>query len=233
MRNRRYEWILFSFVFVAIFVWLLLPPGKPNYEGKKLSTCLDELQALQPSEQANPKTPQVRAVRAIGTNAILWLLEEMETHPSGTAWRWRVNQVLKKQTLISYRVPQPNHQMRAEVGFRALGGLGEPAIPTILALVAKHPHYVPLLAAIGPPAIPALQNCLTNSALSTNTSGNLGNLVPATKISAVFHAGTVGSLTFPDILILVPSIKAWAEQSTNHTAKHSAATFLDQLGLRE
>lgn len=233
MTNRRYRWVLFSFLFVAIFVWLLLPPVEPDYEGKKLSTWFDELQALTQAEQASLRTPQVRAVRAIGTNAIPWLLEEMERRPSGTAWRWRVNQVLKKQTLISYRVPQPNHQMRAEVGFRALGELGEPAIPAILAFVAQQPHYVSMLAAIGPPAIPALQNCLTNSVLSTNTFGNLGNLVPAHTISAVFHAGTVGSLTFPDILILVPSIKAWAAQSTNHSAQHNAASFLDQLGLRE
>ena len=233
MTNRRYRWALFSFFFLASVVWLLLPPGEPDYEGKKLSAWLDELQALTQAEQASLRTPQVRAVRAIGTNAIPWLLKEIERHPNGAAWRWRVNQVLNKQSLISYRVPFPNHQNRAEIGFRALGELGEPAIPVILAFVVKHPHYVPMLAAIGPPAIPALQNCLTNSALSTNTVGIVGNLLPANTISAVFHAGTVGSLTFPDILILVPSFKAWAAQSTNRSAQHNAAFVLDQLGLRE
>ncbi len=227
------KWVLLSIFFVAAFVWWLLVPGEPRHEGKQLSTWLDELQALTRTEQANPQTPQVRAVRAIGTNAIPWLLKEIEKHPSGGAWRWRVNQVLKKQTLIGYRLPHPNHQMRAEVGFRALGELGEPAIPAIHAFVVKYPHFVPTLAAIGPPAIPALQNCLTNSGLSTNTLGNLDNSLPANTISAVFHAGTVGSLTYPDIVILIPSIKAWAAQSTNHSAQHNASFVLHWLGLRE
>ncbi len=228
------RWFLFSFFFVAAFVWWLLPPGEPGYEGKKLSTWIDELQALTRAEQANPKTPQVRAMRAIGTNAIPWLLKEIERHPNGAAWRRRVNQVLYKQTLIRYRVPYPNHQNRAEVGFRALGELGEPAIPAILALVAKYPGYVPqTLAAIGPPAIPALQNCLTNTGLSTNTVGNFRNQVPEQTMEAVYWAGTVGSLTYPDIVILFPSIKGWAAQSTNHWAQQSAASFFDRLGLRE
>lgn len=228
------RWALFGFFFAAIFVWLLLPPGEPNYEGKKLSTWLDELQALTQAEQANPKTPQVRAVRAIGTNAIPWLLKEIEIHPNGAAWRWKVNRLLNKQSLTSYRLPFPNHQMRAEVGFRALGELGEPAIPAILALIGKYPDYVPrTLAAIGPPAIPALQNCLTNTGLSTNTLGISTNLVPANTISAVFWAGTVGSLTYPDIVILIPSIKEWAAQSTNQFAQHNAAYALDWLGLKE
>jgi hypothetical protein len=46
-------------------------------------------------------------------------------------------------------------------------------------------------------------------------------------------AGTIGSLTFPDIEILIPSIKAWAEQSTNRSAQRNAAFVLDQLGLQE
>jgi hypothetical protein len=231
MRNRRYRWVLFGFFFVTAFAWWLLAPSEPDYEGKKLSTWLDELQALTQADQANPRTPQVRAVRAIGTNAIPWLLKEMEMH-GGVAWKSRVNQVLKKQTLISYRLPNPNHPMRSEVGFRALGELGEPAISAILALAAKHPDYgTRTLAAIGRPAIPALQNCLTNTAFSTNTLVN--SLVPVNTIGAVFMAGTIGSLTFPDIEILIPSIKAWAEQSTNRSAQRNAAFVLDQLGLQE
>lgn len=225
------RWALSGFFFVAILVWFLLPSGEPNYEGKKLSTWIDELQLLQPSEQANPKTPQVRAVRAIGTNAIPWLLKEIEMHPTGATWRWRVNQILNKQSLVRYRLPDPSHLMRAEVGFRALRELGEPAIPEVFALVVKQPHYVPMLAAIGPPAIPTLQNCLTNSGLETNQFGN--RFIPANTISAVFWAGTVGSLTYQDIVIFIPSIKEWAAQSTNHSAQHNAAYVLDWLGLRE
>ncbi|HKQ36855.1 MAG TPA: hypothetical protein VJ063_02185 [Verrucomicrobiae bacterium] len=143
-----------------------------------------------------------------------------------------MNEVLKKQTLISYRLPNPNHVMRSEVGFRALGELGEPAISAILALAAKHPDRATrTLAAIGRPAIPALQNCLTNAGFSTNTIINF--ILPGNAISAVFMAGTVGSLTFPDIEILIPSIKAWAKQSTNHNAQSNAAFVLDQLGLQE
>ena len=122
--------------------------------------------------------------------------------------------------------------MRAEVGFRALGELGESAISAILALAANDADSATrMLAAIGRPAIPALQNCLTNTAFSTNAVVNF--ILPGNTISAVFTAGTVGSLTFQDIEILIPSIKAWAEQSTNRSAKGNAAFLLNQLGIQE
>lgn len=224
---------MFCLVLVGLLVCWWLPPNEPAYKGKKLSVWLDELQALPQADQANPRTPQVQAVRAIGTNAIPWLIQEMGRHPTA-GWRWRVNQVLEKQKLIGYRLPYRNHPFRAEVGFRALGEVGEPAIPAILAFVEKYPDIVPrTLAAIGRPAIPALQNCLTNTRPSTNSFGTPGNLLPANTISAVFGAGQAGSLTFSDIKILIPSIKGWAQQSTNRWAKQNAAFVLGQIGQQE
>lgn len=226
MRGLRYIWVIVVLVSVTALIWWLLAPREPEYGGKKLSVWLTELQALSRSAQANPRTPQVHALRAIGTNAIPWLLEEMEMPPNGGAWRWKLNHLLNKQSLVAYRVPYPNPQLRAEVGFRALGGLGEPAIAAILALAEKLPDCVPrTLAAIGRPAVPALQVCLTNTQLSVN--------VPINTTTEVFWAGTVGSLTYPDILILVPSIEAWADQSTNHVAQNNASWLLKQLSLRE
>jgi hypothetical protein len=145
-------------------------PHQPTYEGKELSTWLDELAALDYTKQWDPQTKPAQAVRAIGTNAIPWLLSELQAH--GYRIEWQLNQLLAKQALITFRFPDVNTRLRrATLGFKALGELGQPAIPDLLKLVESNPGFVPAaLAAIGPPAVPALRQCLTNTRSYTYTA---------------------------------------------------------------
>jgi|SRR6267154_1855592 len=61
--------------------------GGPFYAGKALSSWVDGVAALSHLQQTpvNTNYPEVRAVRAIGTNAIPWLLSEMTNQPPSGA----------------------------------------------------------------------------------------------------------------------------------------------------
>src|SRR5437867_1114786 len=103
-------------------VWQACSPNEPRYGGKRLSVWLDELCTLDFAKRADPATPQIKAMRAMGTNAIPWLLKEFRPD---AAWRWKLNQVLNKQGIIKYRFPNRDHLRRGTMGFYALGELGE------------------------------------------------------------------------------------------------------------
>jgi len=196
-----------------------------------LSVWLDELCKLDYSKRADSGAPQVEAVRAIGTNAIPWLLGEFRH--DGTTWRWKLNRLLDKQHVIKSRITTADDRLRRGTwGFWALGELGEPAIPTLLSMVEGYPGYVPgALAGIGRPALPALQQCLTNNQQYTNALG-IYAIVPGNTISEIFNATSYGPFSKADVAIFLATIQAWAQQSTNGQAQSKAAWFLshyDQL----
>ena len=162
-------------------------PAEPTHEGKRLSAWLDELSAMTFPRECDPDTKPAQAVRAMGTNAIPWLLHELSAE--GGALKWRLNRLLGHQKFIKYRFEDSNTRLRrACMGFAALGPMAEPAIPSLLKLVEDKPGYVPsALAYIGPPAIPALQQCLTNYYSMNSPVGKI-TPIPNNTISAIFNA---------------------------------------------
>ena len=212
---------------VCGIVWAILAPSEPAYQGKRLSVWLDEFRALDFSKRNDPAEPQVRAIRAIGTNAISWLLKE---YGEEDVWQGRLNQLLSKQKMIKFRFPDVHDRLsRATLGFRALGEIGEPAIPDLLALVYDYPGFAPgALAGIGRPAIPALQQCLTNMTMYTTSIGTYA-VVPGNTIAEIFNATSAGPFSKSDIEVFLPTIEAWARQSTNQQAKSKATWFYEHL----
>jgi hypothetical protein len=217
--------------FICGIVWMIALPSEPAYDGTRLSAWLDQLCALDSPHQRTQGTTQIQAVRAIGTNAIPWLLQEYRH--TGSVWTWRLNQLLNQQHLLKYRFRDANDRLyRATVGFRALGQMAEPAISDLLAMVEVYPGYVPgALAGIGRPAVPALQQCLTNMTLYTNSLGSYA-IIPGNTISDIYNATSFGPFSKSDIGIFLPAIQAWARQTTNQQAQTKAQWFLnnyDQL----
>src|SRR5258708_36040330 len=90
-------------------------PDAPMYAERPLSAWVDEVAALG-RRVVNTNRAEVRALRAIGTNAIPWLLGEMKklAPPEG----------LDAHTNI--------HQPRAIAGFWALSETGAAAIPSLV-----------------------------------------------------------------------------------------------------
>ncbi len=80
-------------VLVAAIFRQVRSTAEPTYGGKRLSVWLDELSVLDYSKAADPNTRQAAAVRAIGTNALPWLLSDLKGGRSW--WEWRLNAMLE------------------------------------------------------------------------------------------------------------------------------------------
>jgi hypothetical protein len=177
--------------------------------------------------ECDPDTRPAQAVRAIGTNAIPWLLHELRAE--GGTLKWRFNQLLGRQTFVKFRFMDADTRLRrACMGFAALGPIAEPAIPTLLKLVEDNPGYVPsALAYVGPPAIPALQQCLTNY-YSCNSS--VGRIVPIPNntISAIFNAIQAGRLSNSHAALFLPAVRAWAQSTNRNPALYDSTRMFLQ-----
>jgi hypothetical protein len=194
------------------------PTAEPTHDGKSLSMLLDELLEVDYAKRADPETPQVEAIRAIGTNAIPWLLKEFRSDPAEFG--------LKDGQ-------RDQHLTRGSLGFWALGEIGAPAIPRLLKLVEEYPGYAPgALAGIGRPAVSALHQCLANTKMYTTTTGTYA-IIPGNTISDMFNATSYGVFSKTDILVFIPAIEAWAEQSTNRQAQLKAVSFLSKIDQLE
>src|SRR2546430_17548232 len=93
-------------VLICGIVWKTSSRSEPTYDGKRLSVWLDELCMLNQQKRDDPSTPQVQAIRTIGTNAFPWLFDEFRRDRG--AWQWKLNQLLPKQRFIFYRFPDMN-----------------------------------------------------------------------------------------------------------------------------
>ena len=82
MRRKWKIWLVLAVTAVALGAIWLWPSQEPAYEGKRLSQWLDEGMRLAPydaySTNQSVRRVVVKAVQAIGTNAIPFLLREME-----------------------------------------------------------------------------------------------------------------------------------------------------------
>jgi hypothetical protein len=208
--------------------------GQPRYAGKRLSTWLDELAPLHSDEAArgDPRSAQSQAVRAIGTNALPWLLGEMRAEEMRlNGW---INWALDKQPVFKFRLPDIDYRLRrATIGFQLLGEMAEPAIPDLLSLVDSRPGYAPsALAYIGPRAIPALRQCLTNTRSWSYRHGQMIP-IPGNTIGAIHNSVNQARLSESDVAILIPTIREWAKQSTNQYASLYAIGFLRSQGIND
>ena len=214
---------------------------EPSYQGKRLSAWIDDLRDLSRSnylQEYDTNTQPARAIRAIGSNAIPWLLNDIQ-HP-GLPWRFRANVLLEKQHLVNFRFHDAYYNLQqAMYGFCALGEQAKPAIPDLLKLVSKSPAYVPvMLANIGPDAIPALQQCLTNTyseqVFDTSTRTYVRNCpIPGQTIFAIHNAINFGRIPKSYALLFVPAVRAWSV-STNRSSVELdyAGTFLASFDPR-
>ena len=189
--------------------------NEPVYNGKPLSAWVDELPSPL-SRVTHTNRPDVQAVRAIGTNAIPWLLRELTTTP----WAGSDNPT---NTQSSYL-----HQNRGRWGFWALGEIGAPAIPSLVKLIDQQPDCVPsALAGIGDSALVALERCLTNAPEDRSPDLAHDHSV-ASALGGLFVAIDADRISTNQASYLLPAIRLWT-QSTNRTAAYWARGVLDKL----
>ena len=185
----------------------------PVYNGKPLSAWIDELPSPL-SRVTHTNRPDVQAIRAIGTNAIPWLLRQLTASP------WTP---VEPNNIANYI-----HQNRARWGFWALGEIGTPAIPSLVTLIEQQPDAVPsALAGIGAPALPAIEGCLTNVTGDLSLDSPKAHSV-ASALGGLFVAIDAGRISTNRAAYLLPAIRFWT-RSDNHTVAYWARGVSEKL----
>ncbi len=136
MRSR----ILLTFLLVTVlcgFAWFMRPPSEPVYEGKPLSAWLEanytgksDLSYEREAWRQEREAPIVH----IGTNAVPILLSMLQVKDSGVMTK--LIGFLRRQTLIRAH-PHTDFEFHsmAVSGFEALGPMGKPAVPGLMAML--------------------------------------------------------------------------------------------------
>jgi hypothetical protein len=228
-RARRLFIGLVLLVLAVLSVFFVRSQREPTHNGKLLSAWLNDLGTVDSRNLRDQKIPGVVAVTAIGTNALPWLIGEFTKEPSAWYWEWRVNWLLAKQSLIKFRFPTADERLiRATRGFDVLGPVAAPAIPELMSVVEKLPGYAPgALAGIGPPAFPALEQCLTNRKIFQTARGAF-TPIPGNTIAALENEIYAERISKEQAAVFVPQIRELAK-STNANAAIYATNFLKMM----
>jgi hypothetical protein len=187
VNRKRIVWIAFVILvvfFVCVFCFTPAPRKEPTYQGKTLTQWLKRLynddQVDGISSGALPSfTPAqieaAEAIRAIGTNALPLLMEDIHSHPSEGALRFRLLRLLHMHDLgmsfgttylSSDITSQDRIRWRAAQGLSALGPLAKSAVPELTRLLFTNYFHSSIkeaayaLAGIGPEGIVVLTNAI-------------------------------------------------------------------------
>jgi len=204
---------------LVTFLWRVLKTGDsddPAYGGKKLSQWLVEVDYGQPD--ATRKAAR-EAIQHTGTNALPLLMKQFQS--SGSRFQSYLNTVFAKIPRLKFRFATADDRIRrATWGIDALGPIAKPAIPELRGLLLSRPGYVPAaLAGIGPDAVPALHECLTNNTMF---------FIPGNTIGAIHNAINRGKLAASYAEVFLPDTLRWAASTNTHAAWY-ATNFLNQF----
>lgn len=145
-RPPRLSWVAgISILFLAGLIvgaalFALRSPGAgPKYGGKHLTVWIEEYRHLRLAPRGpdtDEKTGEaLRAIRAIGTNAVPTLLDMVAASDSKPKLKFM--ELLKKQRIITLNLqPADYYRSRATFGFGALGDAARPAIPGLIDLLS-------------------------------------------------------------------------------------------------
>ncbi|MSU58610.1 MAG: hypothetical protein EXS35_10610 [Pedosphaera sp.] len=198
--------------------WALLRSDEPEFEGRRLSAWLRNLEAMPVDNSAN-RRHAVLAVRQMGTNAIPSLLRMLEAGDS----KWKLHAVDWIQDTVDVDLTETLanvHGRRAALGFRLLAREAAPAIPRLetLAVSADNRISSQALAVLGeiggPQILPTLLTVLSN-----------GNSFVRPQA-----AGAIGALRSRGVAA-VPALVAALEDSDS-SLRTIAARALGDIGLQ-
>ncbi len=188
MRRKRNIGLVLASATVAFGAFWLWPSQEPAYEGKRLGQWLDEGMKLETTPYVTSQAVErvVKAVQAIGTNTIPFLLRDME-RKEDPHWLWSVKTRAHKMKLVDETHYWNWRLNRSVWGFQVLGTNGAPALERLLALrdgeSLASGSAARALGALGPFAIPELEKRLhsTNFEARRRAAGTLAYFGPAAE----------------------------------------------------
>ncbi len=251
--NKRLR-IAIVFLLVAVLgfaAWFKFHSSEPEYQGKKLGAWLWELE-VSPDTISPAWKESVHAIRAMGTNALPWLLARLPARDS----RMKVQTVGWVQDTLGLDLEDSLAEVqrrRAIAGFHVLGRAAEPAIPQLTAFLSTTDmdtaaSALTALAGIGGPrTIAPLLAALTNGNPVVNipAAATLGSLRSraraagpallaalangnaAMRATAARALGEIGM----DPERTVPALSR-ALSDTNRQVRFAAAVALSQFGTQ-
>jgi hypothetical protein len=183
---------------------------EPSYDGKPLSWWCEQINSKglpnKPDEEA------MKAVRALGTNAIPWLLSELGKSANG--FLMAGNQLLGYQQVVKWRLPggslfdDYNRRARASWGIFALGRHARSVIPDLEKMLQHDDTPAPwALVGIGHDAVAEISRALAN--------GN--QMVRINTVGYVANAAALGWLNHEDLKTLLPIMHQQATTADNYT----------------
>lgn len=217
-KRRRIQLSIALILGLAGLSYCLTPSDEPKHEGKRLSSWLRDI-CFTPRDQTN--TAAVTAVRAIGTNAVPYLIEwVLEGRSNGRKLYRVVNKLLRDTLGFRDKHVEDPAQLRfmiARLGFETLGSTASNAIPSLAALLDRPEDgegVAFMLTCIGPASLPAFMQALTNGS-------------PTARCNAVSWVGGLGTNARPALPILLDCMK----NETNRLTRLRAMLTLGQMRI--
>lgn len=175
--------IMLAAILVCIFFFRPAARREPVYRGKTLTQWLKRLDDGEAFGIGSGRLPSVtgaqieaaEAIRAIGTNALPFLLEDIHAHPSEKDVWIQLNRKLDRFTMghfgrrsfgLADVTSEDRIRWRAAQGLSALGPLAKPAVPELTRLLFTNYFHSSIkeaayaLAGISPDGIVVLTNSL-------------------------------------------------------------------------
>lgn len=203
---------LFAFVVLAVIgVAKIASPSQPQYEGKSLDYWCEKLLTDYPTNES-----AVLAVRAIGSNAIPHLIQQLREADTKYNTIRGANSLLDRQIFVEAQIQQGMHKwQKACWGFRALGSMASNAIPELESLLSGNPQIIHALLMIGDSAMPVLLQTQTNLQFWADNHVAAG-------ISAI---ASYGGFTSSNLILFLPSLRALSQSTNQLTAMEAKATL--------
>src|SRR5436190_17218266 len=108
-------------------------PHEPRWQGRSLSSWLVD---LAPDKPQGTRIAAATAVRALGTNAVPFLLDWMREPEVEPRWKLRLQAWLSRQSLVKVKFELAGDRRRKSVlAFEALGDTGRSAVPELAQLL--------------------------------------------------------------------------------------------------
>ncbi len=130
-RSRKAVFVLFGVLALGLFSWGWLRAREPVYQGRRLSSWLEELERSWPGKDSEQSA---QAIREIGTDALPYLMAGLKAR--GSMLKLNLAGFLRDQDRIKFRVRMVEEQRdRALKGFFVLGAEAKPALPELSRLL--------------------------------------------------------------------------------------------------
>jgi hypothetical protein len=162
-KHRKLLIALACLVLIAGIVAFATPDNEPHYQGRSLSEWLD-------SDDPTHREVQV-AVRAIGTNAIPFLMKWLRYEPGALKKKafWKLPDSIRGNRVAEFLLGDNERYQRPFSGFHVLNTNAAVAIPELTAMMhdTANPRLarrsISALGHIGAPALPALLGGLSDT----------------------------------------------------------------------